>query len=154
MRKYVKDSIMMTVGIVAVAHGRKSMCLSVSSYNIPIASGALAPPRNVVIPPIMHPQARERKIALPNLLSSVFNLNVLVISRITGKSIAATACSDIQQEKNAEKKRVANISVLGFLPAIFNIRREILFASPERISAELSINEPRIKNTASFPKIE
>jgi hypothetical protein len=71
-----------------------------------------------------------------------------------GNSIAATACSDIINDKSAARKNMLSKSFLGVVPNFSRITSAILLLNPDCITAAARINAPRIKKTASLPKCE
>ena len=81
-------------------------------------------------------------------------MRLLAISSMIGNISAATACSGIQKERNADDIRTPPRSDFGVdLNMLIKIRaRRVL--RPVLNNAAASINAPSIKNTAWFPKRE
>ena len=74
------------------------------------------------------------------------------ISSTMGKSMAATACSDMMHDRRAASRNMALTSPFGELPARPMIKRATLLLRPECMTAPERIKAPRIKKTASLPK--
>ena len=70
---------------------------------------------------------------------------------VIGNSIAATACSDIQKDRKADKHKKPRSKEFGDLPKCRKTSRANLVLSPERIIPEAKIKAPRIKKIASLP---
>ncbi len=79
---------------------------------------------------------------------------LLDISMTIGKSMAATACSDIMKDRAAASRKTVKRRPLGEPPNLSSIYRASLFDMPECMTAPARMNAPRMKKTASFPKRE
>ncbi len=141
-----------TVGKAAKAQSKKSIVRPVSCFRIPTARGARAPPKKVAIPPIIQPQFMARNRPVPKLLFNGTNFKAFTTYRTMGNSIAATACSDIQKDRKADKHKKPRSKKFGDLPKCRKTSKANLVLSPERIIPEAKIKAPRIKKIASLPK--
>ncbi len=71
---------------------------AVDFSSISTARGTLPPPKTVMAPPMMHPQAIAKYMPFAKMEFSLFRFNDCAISLIIGNKITATACSDMKQE--------------------------------------------------------
>ena len=68
--------------------------------------------------------------------------------------MAATACSGIQNARNAEVNRMPFLSDTGLFPNGINSSNASRFDNPVLINPADRINAPKIKNTAELPNSE
>ena len=111
----------------------------------------LPPPDGVPIEPIKHPYAIENKIVADKPFICKRSEDVKRINDIPiGNIIAATVCSPIKEDNNADidKNPKAMFDVL--LPVIFKIPNAILESHPCLMITTASMSEPIIKKTASL----
>ena len=111
----------------------------------------LPPPDGVPIEPIKHPYAIENKIVADKPFICDRSEDVKRINDIPiGNIIAATVCSPIKEDNNADidKNPKAMFDVL--FPVIFKIPKAILESHPCLMITTASMSEPIMKKTASL----
>ena len=126
-----------------------------NSDKYPIIITFLPPPDGVPIDPIAHPYAIENN----NKLDKRVDLSrgkpaFLIKESATGSIIAATVCSPIKEERNAEIEIKPTTILHVLFPVILIIPSASRLSKPWLTIDTASINEPIIKNTASLINVD
>ena len=113
----------------------------------------LPPPDGVPIEPIKHPYAIENRIVADKPFICDSSEDVKLINDIPiGNIIAATVCSPIKEDNNADIDKNPKAMLYVLLPVIFKIPNAILESQPCLMITTASMSEPIIKKTASLIK--
>ena len=103
-----------TMGIEYVIQSKKVTIIGgFKSESIPIVNGFLAPPTSVPRLPIEHPYAIDNMLTLPKLLFLGVIFMAIKIDTTIGKNKAATPCSGIIKDKNAQEDIIPRVKILG-----------------------------------------